>query len=68
MEKPLVKLNNRIINLERITVATLDQNGTVTIDFQTGGGVAVRELFAGIEGARLWAYLSSVVHELKLEG
>jgi len=67
MEKPLIKLKNRIINLERATSVTQDQNGTVHVDFQTGGGMLVREIFTGMEGARLWAYLSSVVHELKLE-
>ncbi|HEV7395435.1 MAG TPA: hypothetical protein VGN86_02895 [Pyrinomonadaceae bacterium] len=53
----LLKLNDKIINLDRVAIVQLKENGSLWIDFD-GNEKGASDLRLSLdEGARLWAYL-----------
>jgi hypothetical protein len=68
MEKPLVKIGDTIINMDNVTVIRCDGENLI-IDFVSGRKDHVQRItLSGIEGVRFLAYLTSVVHELNIDG
>ncbi len=67
MEKSLVKIGDTIINLDNVTVIKSDGTN-INIDFVSGRRDHVQRVtLSGMEAARFLAYLTSVVHELRLD-
>ena len=68
MENSLVKIGDTIINMDNVTVIKRDGDNLI-IDFVSGRKDHVQRItLSGIEAVRLLAYLTSVVHELNIDG
>ena len=68
MENSLVKIGDTIINMDNVAVIKED-GGNLEIDFVSGRADHVQRIkLSGIEAARFSVYLTSVVHELRIEG
>ena len=66
METPLIKIGDTIINMDNVAVIKED-GGNLEIDFVSGRGDHVHRIkLSGIEAATFSAYLTSVVHELRI--
>ena len=53
----LLKLNDKIINLDRVAIVQRKGNGTVWIDFEGTEKGASDLTLSAEEGTKLWAYL-----------
>jgi|GEM_PF-5090597 len=68
MESPLIKIGDTIINMDNVAVIK-EKDGNLNIDFVSGRADHVQRItLSGIEAVRFSAYLTSVVHELRIEG
>jgi hypothetical protein len=68
MENSLVKIGDTIINMDNVTVIKRDGDNLI-IDFVSGRKDHVQRItLSGIEAVRFLAYLTSVVHELNIDG
>ena len=68
MENSLVKIGDTIINMDNVTVIKRDGDNLI-IDFVSGRKDHVQTItLSGIEAVRFLAYLTSVVHELDVDG
>ena len=68
MENSLVKIGDTIINMDNVTVIKRDGDNLI-IDFVSGRKDHVQRITpSGIEAVRFLVYLTSVVHELKIDG
>ncbi len=68
MENSLVKIGDTIINMDNVTVIRRDGENLI-IDFVSGRKDHVQRItLSGIEAVRFLAYLTSVVHELNIDG
>ena len=68
METPLIKIGDTIINMDNVACIK-SAGGDIEIDFVSGRADHVQRVkLTGIEAARFSAYLTSVVHELRIEG
>jgi hypothetical protein len=68
MENSLVKIGDTIINMDNVTVIKRDGDNLI-IDFVSGRRDHVQRItLSGIEAVRFLAYLTSVVHELNIDG
>ena len=60
----LLKLNNKIINTDRIAIVKRQKNGLVFIDFQGSEKGSSDVTLSGDESAKLWAYLRTVATDV----
>jgi hypothetical protein len=68
MENSLVKIGDTIINMDNVTVIRRDGENLI-IDFVSGRKDHVQRItLSGLEAVRFLAYLTSVVHELNIDG
>ena len=68
METPLIKIGDTVINMDNVACIKED-GGNLEIDFVSGRADHVQRIkLSGIEAVRFSVYLTSVVHELRIEG
>ena len=68
METPLIKIGDTVINMNNVACIKED-GGNLEIDFVSGRADHVQRIkLSGIEAVRFSVYLTSVVHELHIEG